>query len=40
MKQDTQNGMNRVNVNTDWMAVFVITNNAELMINTDVKAKN
>ena len=40
MKQDTQNGMNRVNVNADQMALFEITKNAEMMINAGVNAKN
>ena len=37
MKQDTQNGMNRVNV--DQMQAFVRINNVGMMINAGVNAK-
>ena len=40
MKQDTQNGMNRLNVNVDQMQVFVITKNVEMIINAGVNAKS
>ena len=40
MKQDIQNGMERVNVNVEFMQAFVIINNAGLMINAGVNAKN
>ena len=40
MKQDIQNGIKRVSVNVDQMAVFVITNNVGMMINTGLNAKN
>ena len=40
MKQDTQHDMKRVNANVDQMAVFVIINNVEMMINAGVNAKN
>ena len=40
MKQDAQNGMKRVSVNVDSNIVFVIINNAGMMIDSGVKAKN
>ena len=40
MKQDTQNDMRHVNASADLIAVFVITNNVEMMINSGVYAKN
>ena len=40
MKQDTQNGMKLVNVNVDQMRVFVIINNAGIVIYADVNVKN
>ena len=40
MKRDTQNDMKRVSVNVDQMQAFVIMNNARMMINAGVNAKN
>ena len=40
MKQDTQNGMKRANVNVDQMYAFVIINNVGMMINARVNVKN
>ena len=40
MKQDLQNDMKRVSVNVDQMQVFVIINNAGMMINVDANVKN
>ena len=40
MKQDTQNGIERVNVNVDLMAVFVTINNVGMKINAGVNVKN
>ena len=40
MKQDTQNGMKLVSVNLDQMQTFVIINDAGMMINAGVNAKN
>ena len=40
MKQDTQNGMNRVSVNVDQMQVFVIISNVLMMINVDANVSN
>ena len=40
MKQDIQNGMKRVRVNVDQIAVFVIIKNVGIMINVGVNAKN
>ena len=40
MKQDTKNGMKRVNVNVDLTVVFVIINNVGMMINAGVNANN
>ena len=40
MKQDTQNGMKRVNVNVDQMQAFVIINNIGMMIKAAVNKKN
>ena len=40
MKQDTQNGMKRVRVKVDQMAVFVIIINVGMMTNVDVNANN
>ena len=39
MKQDTQNGIKRVNVNIDWIQVFVIINNVGMKINSSMTAK-
>ena len=40
IKQDTQNGMKRVNANVSQMHVFVLINNIEMKINADVNIKN
>ena len=40
MKQDTQNGMKRVRVKVDQIAVFVIIINVGMMTNVDVNANN
>ena len=40
MKQDIYKGIKLVNVSIDWMHVFVIINNIEIMINTDVNVKD
>ena len=40
MKQDTQNGIKRVNVSEDLMVVFVKINNPEMMIDAGVNANN
>ena len=40
MKQDTQNGMNRVSVNVDQMQLFVIISNVLMMINVDANVSN
>ena len=40
MKQDTQNRMKRVSANVDQMQVFVIINNARIIINASANAKN
>ena len=40
MKQDTQNGMKRVNTNADQMAVFVIISNVRMKINAGENSKN
>ena len=40
MKQDTQNGMKRMYASADLMVMFVIVNNAGMMINAGVNAKN
>ena len=40
MKQDTLNGMRRVNVNVDLMAVFVIINNVGMKINVGMNVNN
>ena len=40
MKQNTYNGMTRVNANADQMAVFVIIKKVGTKINADVNAKN
>ena len=40
MKQGIQNGMKHVSVNVDQMQVFVIVNNAGIMINVNVNVKN
>ena len=40
MIQGTQNGTKRVSVKIDQIAELVIINNAEMMINADVNAKN
>ena len=40
MKQDTLNGMRRVNVNVDLMAVFVIINDVGMKINVGMNVNN
>ena len=40
MKRGIQNGMKLVNVNVDQMQVFVIINNAGIMINAGENANN
>ena len=40
MKQGTQNGMKGVAVSVDLMVAFAIINNAGIMIDTGVNAKN
>ena len=40
MKQDTYNGMERVNVSVNLGLIFVIINNVGIKINADVNAKN
>ena len=40
MKQDTQNGMKRVNASAGLMVVFVIINNIGIMVNAGVNANN
>ena len=40
MKQNTQNGMKRVNANADQMQVFVIINKVGKKINAGVNAKS
>ena len=40
MKQETQNGMKRVNANVSQMQVFVIINNTGMMIHADMNVKN
>ena len=40
MKQDIYLGMKLVNVNVDYMQVFVMINNVGIMLNADVNAKN
>ena len=40
IKQDTQNGMKRVNANVSQMHAFVLINNVEMKINADVNIKN
>ena len=40
MKQDTENGMKRVNANIDWMQVFVTISKNKIKINVDVNANN
>ena len=40
MKQGIQNGMKHVSVNVDQMQVFLIINNAGIMINVNVNAKS
>ena len=40
MKQDIQNDRKLVNASADLMVVFVITNNAGMMINVGVNVKN
>ena len=39
MKYVIQNGMKLVNVNVDWMQVFVMINNDGIMKNIDVNEK-
>ena len=40
MKQDTQNGMKRVNANVDQTQMFVIISKGGMKINADVNVKN
>ena len=40
MKEDTQSGIKRVNVNVDLIQVFLIINKGEIMINAGVNGKN
>ena len=40
MKQGGQNGMELLNVNADFMQMFVIISNLRMKINVDVNAKN
>ena len=40
MKQDIQNDRKLVNASADLMVVFVIINNAGMMINVGVNVKN
>ena len=40
MEQDIYLGMKLVNVNVDYMQVFVMINNFGIMLNADVNAKN
>ena len=40
MKQDTQNGMKRVNVSVNLRLIRVNFNNVEIKINADVNAEN
>ena len=40
MKEDTYNSMKLVNVNIDQMQVFVIVNNAGMIINAHVNVNN
>ena len=40
MKQDTSNGMKRVSVTVDQIAVVVIINNVGILINVGVNVKN
>ena len=40
MKQDTHNGMKRVSVHADQIAVFIIINNVGIKINAGMNAKN
>ena len=40
MKQDTLNGMRRVNVNVELMAVFVIINDVGMKINVGMNVNN
>ena len=40
MKRGIQNGMKLVNVNVDYVQVFVTINNGGMKINIDVNAKN
>ena len=40
MKQGTQNGIKLLNVNVDFMQVFVIISNLRIKINADVNQKN
>ena len=40
MKQDIQNDIKLVNVNIDYMQVFIIINNVGIKINADVNTKN
>ena len=40
MKQDTQNGMKRVNANIDLMVVFAMLKNVGIIINAGVNPRN
>ena len=40
MKQDIQNDIKLVNVNIDYMQVFIVINNVGIKINADVNTKN
>ena len=40
MKQGGQNGIELLNVNVDFMQIFVIISNLRMKINVDVNAKN
>ena len=40
MKQDLQNGKNRVNVSVNLGLIFAIINNVRIKINADVNVKN
>ena len=40
MKQDIQNDIKLVNLNIDYMQVFIVINNVGIKINADVNTKN
>ena len=40
MKQDTQNGLKRVDANVDQMQVFVIIKRGEIKTNADLNVNN